>query len=83
MAHHSYHPPQEIGDDAEDYENFANVSTKALENYGLSPHPSTICEAATLSSVPSPEVDYTLKLPSHVLQSECSFVCKHSSVCHL
>lgn len=62
---------QEIGDDAEGYENFATVSSNALEGYGLAPHPSPVCEAATLSSVPSPECDYTLKLPGHVLKSEC------------
>eukprot|EP00878_Enallax_costatus_P023440 GHUV01024933.1.p1 GENE.GHUV01024933.1~~GHUV01024933.1.p1 ORF type:complete len:410 (+),score=80.43 GHUV01024933.1:835-2064(+) len=60
---------EEIGDDAEDYENFANVSTTALETFGLAPHPSPVCEAATLSSVPSPESDYSLKLPAHVLKS--------------
>jgi hypothetical protein len=61
---------QEIGDDAEGYENFATVSSNALEGYGLAPHPSPVCEAATLSSVPSPDCDYTLKLPGHVLKSE-------------
>jgi hypothetical protein len=67
-------PQQEIGDDAEGYENFATVSSNALEGYGLAPHPSPVCEAATLSSVPSPECDYTLKLPGHVLKSECTLL---------
>eukprot|EP00775_Hariotina_reticulata_P014309 gene14309-36_t len=58
-----------IGDDAQDYANFANVSTSDLERYGLAPHPSPVCEAATLSSVPSPEVKYSVKIPANVLQS--------------
>jgi hypothetical protein len=60
----------EIADDVEDYENFANVSTRDLETLGLIEHPSPACEAASLSSVPSPDCDYALKLPSYVLQSE-------------
>lgn len=60
----------EIADDAEDYDNFANVSTRNLETLGLLAHPSPACEAASLSSVPSPDCDYAVKLPSRVLQSE-------------
>jgi hypothetical protein len=60
----------EIADDVEDYENFANVSTRDLETLGLIEHPSPACEAASLSSVPSPDCNYAVKLPSYVLQSE-------------
>lgn len=60
----------EIADDAEDYDNFANVSTRNLETLGLLAHPSPACEAASLSSVPSPDCYYAVKLPSRVLQSE-------------
>jgi hypothetical protein len=64
---------EEIADDVTDYDNFANVSTVHLEAMGLIPHPSPACEAASLSSVPSPDCDYVVKLPSFVLQSECDF----------
>lgn len=60
----------EIADDVAEYDNFANVSTANLETLGLIEHPSPACEAASLSSVPSPDCDYTVKLPSKVLQSE-------------
>lgn len=60
----------EIADDVAEYDNFANVSTRDLETLGLIGHPSPACEAASLSSVPSPDCDYALKLPSHVLKSE-------------
>lgn len=61
---------EEIADDVNDYDNFANVGTCDLEKLGLIPHPSPACEAASLSSVPSPDCDYVVKLPSFVLQSE-------------
>jgi hypothetical protein len=60
----------EIADDVAEYDNFANVSTADLETLGLIEHPSPACEAASLSSVPSPDCDYTVKLPSKMLQSE-------------
>lgn len=60
----------EIADDVAEYDNFANVSTCDLERLGLIEHPSPACEAASLSSVPSPDCDYVVKLPSYVLQSK-------------
>lgn len=68
----------ELADDVAEYDNFANVSTRDLETLGLVGHPSPACEAASLSSVPSPDCDYALKVPSHVLKCET-----HGLVCLL
>ena len=62
------HVQDDLGDGLEE-ENYTRVDTAELEKNGLIPHPDKIAEAAALSSVALPKIDYKLALPAHVLFS--------------
>ena len=59
----------DIGDGMEE-NHYANVVTDELQALGLYKHPSPVSEAASLSSIRLPEVDYAVKLPGHVISSK-------------